>query len=168
MRQQGLYSLGKAHVSTGAIQSFKPDQDSGASKADREDIQRTKVSVLSPRAGVAPAAMGRPSRDWVLVQCGSVPPSQAPQPPREPARGLLPELLQCRRQQQLCRAGASIKQLDLRLPSKLPKQPIERAAAALKELLWAIWRAGRAPGAEQAAPCHGPEAALGPEPGTSP
>ncbi|XP_058709558.1 multiple epidermal growth factor-like domains protein 9 isoform X2 [Poecile atricapillus] len=125
MRQQVPYSLGKARVSTGAIQSLKPDQDSDASKAGREDIQRTKASVSSPRAGSAPAAVGRHGRGSVLVQRGSVPPSQAPQPPRERARGLLPELLHCRRQQQLRRAGASIKQLDLRLPAKLPKQPIE-------------------------------------------
>lgn len=167
-RQQVLYSVGKTHVSTGTIQSLQPDQDSGTSKADREDIQRTKVSVFSPRAGGAPAAIGRPSRAPVLEQCGSVPPSQAPRPPRGRARGLLPGLLLHRRQQQLRRAGASIKQLELRLLSKLPKQPIERAAAALKELLWDIWRAGTGPGAEQAAPCHGPEAAPGPGPGTSP
>lgn len=40
----------------------------------------TKGSVCSPRAG------GRHSRDSVLVQCGSVPPSQAPQPRRDRAR----------------------------------------------------------------------------------
>ncbi|RLW00526.1 hypothetical protein DV515_00008885 [Chloebia gouldiae] len=69
MNQQVLHSPGKAQVPTGAIQSPKPDQDSGAFKADREDIQRTRVSVFSPRAGGAPAAMGRHSRDsqWCSV-----------------------------------------------------------------------------------------------------
>lgn len=133
----------------GAIQSLKPDQDSGAFKTDREDIQRTKASVLSPRAGGAGAAVVRHSRGSVLVQrlCATQP------KPREGWCGLQPELLHCGRQQQLHRASASVEQLDVRLLSELPKQPVELSAAALKELLWDIWRE------EQAAPCHGLEAA---------
>lgn len=164
MRQQVQHSLGRAHVSTGAIQSCKPDQDSGAFRADREDIQRTKGSVSSPRAGGAPAALGgtagtrcwcsvalcHPARHRSLAGTGH---GLVPEPPVQEA-------------EQLCRA-ASIKQLELRLPSRLPKQQwseqllLSRSCSGTSGEL-----AG--PGAEQAAPCHGPEAAARPEPRTSP
>lgn len=118
MRQQVLHSLGKAHVPTGAKQSLQPDQHSGASKADREDIQRTKVSVFSPGAGGAPAAVGRPSRGSVLVAvwlCATQPspagsPGAGPWPPaRAPPAQEAAAAPQSRRFNQAAGAEAPVK-----------------------------------------------------------
>lgn len=91
----------------------------------------TKARVLAPWVDSVPPATARHSSKDFVMQRGTVPPAEQLSLPRELARGLLAwprlwlVLIHCRREQKLCRACLSIKQLEMMLMSKLPKQPID-------------------------------------------
>lgn len=82
--EKRLHVLYELLVSTGTVQSLKPDQDFDAFKADGENIQRTcgmtKVSVSNPWVDGVPAATARHSSKDLVMQRGTVPPSRASQP----------------------------------------------------------------------------------------